>query len=272
MSNRFNNNFFFILLLKIYLYLHIIMALDVGLEFIKECFENVNEFTYENNLFSSIDKAKRRKKKYKLRKKPLIKHEVVNLENYIENSKYKYITIKLNSNLYFDISHCGYIYIDKNMFIPNTIFLGKFNVIQELKKRPKIQFYFNPNFKISKQKILLNNDIRIHLGDNLFNTLIETNKEFESCLNQKIPIQFCCFDYEYRIKYILNKHEIGIIIYNKKNEDCTNFFINYRKEINTWVIHTLEKYDKDFYIDRLKYVLKKRELELKKLKKKASFI
>lgn len=248
------------------------MAFDLGLEFIKDYFENVNELAQENNLFSSIDKAKKRKKQYKIKKKPLSKHENINLENYIENSKYKYITIKLNPNLYFDISHCGYIYINKNMFIPNTIFLGKFDVIQELKKRPKIQFHFTSNFKISKQKILLNNDIRVNLGDNLFNTLIKTNKEFESCLNRKIPIQFCCFEYNYYIKYILNKHEICIIIYNEKDEDCTDFFVNYRKEINTWVIHTLEKYDKDFYIDRLKYVLKKRELELKKLKKKVGFI
>ena len=249
------------------------MAIDIGFEIFKEYSETMNENVFGNNLFSSIDKARKNKKKTNNLKRNLkIQNKITKLDDYIEKSKYKYITIKLNSNLYFDISHCGYIYIDQNMFIPNTNFLGQFDVVQNSKKRPKIYFHFNPNLKISKEKTLINQNICLNLGHELLDILIETNKEFESCLGQKIPIQFCKFQYDYHIKYILNRHEIGIVIYDKNKADCTELFIDHRKEIHTWVIHTLEKYDKDFYIDRLKYFLRKRELELRKLKKKNSFV
>lgn len=264
------------------------MTLDLIKEYCKDLFGDINQKECDKivdqkniNLFSSIDKAKQIRK-YNLQKRiknadinknlkrkfknkfELSKNKKINYESFFEKTKYKYITIKITPNLYFDISRCGYIYIDHTMFIPNTFFLCEYKIIKEPNKRIKIQFYFDENLKISTEKILINDYIRLKIGDNVFNTLVETNKDFESCFNRSFAIQFCKFEYNYYIKYVLKKHKIGILIYNKKHEDCTELFKEYQKEINTWVIHTLEKHDKDFYIDRLKYMLELKELELQK--------
>jgi len=263
------------------------MALDLIIEYCKDLFSDIDQKECDKivnqkniNLSSSIDKAKQIRKhnlqkriknadinknlKRKSKNKFEISKNKINYESFFEKTKYKYITIKITPNLYFDISRCGYIYIDHTMFIPNTFFLCEYKIIKEPNKRIKIQFYFHDNLKISKKKILINDNIRLKIGDNIFNTLVETNKDFESCFNRKFAIQFCKFEYDYYIKYILKKHKIGILIYNKKQEDCTELFKEYQKEINTWVIHILEKYDKDIYIDRLKYALKIKEIELQK--------
>lgn len=245
------------------------------LEFITEIYKDVLENKTENksepdspiNLHSSINK-KRYKKKIKI-KKPLIKRIksptkiiIRNPSMLLNNSKYKYTTIKITDSLYYSIDKWGYIFLNPYSFIPNTYLLCKTYV----DKLNKLHLLLDNELILSDLKHPINEEIKLYMGDKLYKSLIKSNKQFSKLFNKNIAIPFCDFKYRYHIEYITNKHEIGIKILDKNNNEIIEKFDNEKINIHSWVIHEVENFDKDFLIYRLRYQIKQKNNEIAKLK------
>ena len=254
------------------------------LEFVRELYRDIIDEKVDNvkkesnfetksnpdspiNLHSSIDK-KRYKKTIKL-KKPLIKKTKSPLKFTIRNpamlldgTKYKYTTIKITDSLYYSIDKWGYIFLNSYNFIPNTYILCK-SYVDRLNK---LHLLLDDQLILSDMKHPIDEEIKIYMGDKLYKSLMKSNKQFSKLFNKKIAIPFCDFNYRYHIEYITKKHEIGIKIMDKNNNDFSDKFNDKKIYIHSWVIHEVEKFDKDFLIYRLRFQLKQKNDEIAKLK------
>ena len=222
------------------------------------------------NLYSSITRKKGSKKiKLKLNKhkrnksQSPIRIKIRDPSLFMENPKYKYTTIKITNNLYYSIDKWGYVFLNSSNFIPNTYILCK-SYVNPLNK---LQLLLDNDLILSDIKTPLTDEIKTYMGEKLYNSLMKSNKQLSKLFNKKIAIPFCSFKYNYHIKYTTNKHEIAIQILNKNNEDVSYKFESERLNINSWVIHEVEKFDKDFLIYRLRYHLQLKTNELNRLKK-----
>ena len=220
------------------------------------------------NLHSSIDK-KRSKKTIKI-KRPLIKKTtkspikfgIRNPSMLLNESRYKYTTIKITDSLYYSIDKWGYIFLNSYNFIPNTYILCKSYV----DKLNKLHLLLDYQLILSDLKHPIDEEIKLYMGDKLYKSLMNSNKQFSKLFNKKIAIPFCDFRYRYHIEYITKKHEIGIKILDQNNNDVSDKFKNEQLNIHIWVIHEVEKFDKDFLIYRLRYQIKQKNNEIAKLK------
>lgn len=231
------------------------------------------------NLHSSISKKKRNNKKIttelNLLKKNTLKRKKLKSPNaklkfitrnpalLLDSTQYRYTTIKITDNLYYSIDKCGYIFLCSDNFIPNTYILCK-SYVNPINK---LQLLLDNKLVLSDIKFPINERTKIYMGDKVYNSLMKSNKQFSKLFNKKIAIPFCDFRYDYHIKYITNKHEIAIQILDKNNVDVSNKFESQKMNIHSWVIHEVEKFDKDFLIYRLRYHLKIKTEEVNKLRR-----
>ena len=257
-----------------------------NLELFQEVYQETSEKDVEKQLMSSITLPKYKKLK---KAKKNVKYKTLKLdttydpETLILNSTSKYTTIKITKNLYYSIDKWAYIYLDPKMFIPNTNIIGHYDVYFDLlperdikfqgpyckmndTHNVRIEFKFNTKLELTSKKQNINEHIRTSLGKEVFKELSESNQHFSKFLNTSVAIPFCIFKYRYYIHYIIDKHKIAIEIYNNNDENVTQMFDKYKFEIRSWVIHTLEKHDKNFYIHRLEHRLKEQNNELAKCK------
>lgn len=243
------------------------------MELIKELFEDFGDkYLFEDKTYTKLNSSiKKPKHKHKLKdnifkfcKRQNSPIKIKDPHEIISNSKYKYTTIKITDELYYSIDKWGYIFLDKNSFIPNTTILG----LVYRDNNSNIRFKLSPTLKLSNKKISINERIKHLMSEDVYKNLNESNEYFSKFIGKKLTIPFILFEYDYYIEYFINKHEISIQIYDKNSFDVTNKFNLYKREINSWVIHKLERYNKDFYIERLKYHLKRKNEELLKYKHK----
>lgn len=231
------------------------------------------------NLHSSISKKKRINKKIttelNLSKKNILKRKkskspdaklkfiTRNPALLLNSPQYKYTTIKITDNLYYSIDKWGYIFLCSDNFISNTYILCK----SYIDTTNKLQLLLDNKLILSDIKFPINERTKIYMGDKVYNSLMKSNKQFSKLFDKKIAIPFCDFKYDYHIKYTTKKHEIAIQILDKNNIDVSNKFESQKMNIHSWVIHEVEKFDKDFLIYRLRYHLKIKTEELNKLKR-----
>lgn len=246
----------------------------------QEVFEETSELNIEKRLTSSIriPKNKKIKKLSRYKRKTLKLDQTIDPITLLNNSSCKYTTIKLTNNLYYSISHWGYIYLDPKMFIPNTNMLGHYDLYYDVlseknfkavpwnkiedSHRVRIEFKFDNKLQLSSKKRSLDEGIKVSLGKKVYQHIMEANQQFSKFIGKDVGVPFCEFKYDYSINYVINKHKIGIQIIDKDNTDVTKLFDKYKFEIRSWVIHTLEKHDKLFYIHRLEYKLRQQNSEL----------
>ena len=251
----------------------------------QEVFEETSETNIEKRLTSSIKipKNKKIKKLHKSKYKSLKLDEVIDPIALLNNSSCKYTTIKLTNNLYYSIAEWGYIYLDPKMFIPNTNMLGHYDLYYDVlpeknfkavpwnrindSHRVRIEFRFDTKLQLSSKKQSIDEYIRVSLGKKVYQNIMEANQHFSKFLGTDVGIPFCQFKYDYSINYTIDKHKIGIQIIDKNNVDVTKLFEKYKFEIRSWVIHTLEKHDKLFYIHRLEYKLRQQNSEIARYKR-----
>jgi hypothetical protein len=217
-------------------------------------------------LTSSINLNKKRKliiKTPKKRKQSPTKYIIRNPYKLLNTPRFKYTTIKITDSLYYSIDKWGYVFLSSSDFIPHSYILCKTYVDEN----NNLQLLLDYELILSNHKHHLNEHIKSHMDDKLYKLLLKTNKQLSKSLKTQIVIPFCDFIYRYHIEYIINKHEVAIKILDKNNNDVGSKFIDEKLNIHTWVIHELERFDKNFLIDRLYYKLNQKNNEIIKLRR-----